>query len=202
MSDVDHKAVEAEFQARLKAEQWQEAMEVLVRHYGSEILRFLTGFLRDMQDAEEVFAELSLKLCEDIPKFRGECSGRTWFYYQARFAALAFKRAPMRKRERRLETQEMSRMSRLVVDVRSRTRPYMRTDVKDAFAELREKLSPDEETLLVLYKYQNMSSQEVAEAISSPDDPWTPAKVRKRWQRLKVKIAKLAKEQGLLDKAK
>ncbi|MEL6178452.1 MAG: sigma-70 family RNA polymerase sigma factor [Myxococcota bacterium] len=191
--------VEQVFQEHLAAQRWTEAVEILVGAHGREILQFLHGFLRDGHDAEEVFAQMCLKLLEEIPKFRGECSGRAWFFYKSRFAALDWVRSPRRQRERRLETHEWSRMSNLVDKVRSETRPYLKTEIKDRFAQLREQLKPEERMLLVLYKYQNMPSHEVAEAMSTPEDPWTPAKVRKRWQRLKTKIADMAKRQGLLS---
>lgn len=190
--------VEEVFQQLHGAAAWTEAVELLVGAYGREILQFLHGFLRDGQDAEEVFAQMCLKLLEEIPRFRGECSGRAWFFYKSRYAALDWVRSPRRQRERRLETHELSRMSDLVAQVRSETRPYLKTEVKDRFAELREKLKPEERMLLVLYKYQDMPSHEVAEAMSTPEDPWTAAKVRKRWQRLKIKIAQMAKREGLL----
>ena len=199
MTNPDNTEIEAIFSDHLHHLRWQEAMSTLVEAYGDEVLRFLNGFLRDAQNAEEVFALLCLRLCEDIERFRGECSGRTWFFYKARFMALDWRRSLERARERRLETGEMSRMEQLVAQVRSRTRPYLRTDVKDRFSVLRKQLDSEEHMLLVLYKYQNMSSQQVAEAMSSPEDVWTPQKVRKRWQRLKIKITELATSQGLLD---
>ncbi len=190
---------EARFKEHLTAQRWQDSVAVLVQTYGDEVLKFLHGFLRDAENAEEVFAQLCLKLCEDIEQFRGECSGRTWFYYKARFMALDWRRASERRREQALVTEDWSRMSQLVAQVRSRTRPYMRTEVKDRFAALRRHLDAEERTLLIFYKYQAMSSQEVAEAMSSPQDPWTPQRVRKRWQRLKAKIAQLAAREGLLN---
>lgn len=198
MAEQDREQIEALFMAHLRAQQWPQAVEVLIANYGDEILRFLHGFLREGQLAEEVFSQVCLKLCEEAPRFRGDCPGRTWFYYQARFAALALVRKERRKPERRLETAEWSRMSALVEQVRSRTRPYLRTEVKNQFQALRDDLDPEERMLLVLYKYQGLNSIQVAEAMSTPAQPWTPAQVRKRWQRLKLKIAQLARDRGML----
>ena len=191
--------VEAKFRGFIAGEWWSNAVGLLFEAYGSDVLRFLHGFLRDPDAAEEVFSQLSLKMCEEISRFRGECSGKVWFFYKARYAALDWVRAPQRRLERRLETREMSRLDELVNQVRSQTRPFMMTDVKDKFEVLRSQLEPEERMLLVLYKYQEKSSLEVAEAMSSPEDVWTSSKVRKRWQRLKLKIAKMAKRQGLMS---
>jgi RNA polymerase sigma-70 factor (ECF subfamily) len=198
MAGQDREQIEALFSEHLRAQRWPQAVEVLIANYGDEILRFLHGFLREGELAEEVFSRVCLKLCEEVPRFRGDCPGRTWFYYQARFAALALVRQERRKPERRLETAEWSRMSALVDQVRSRTRPYLRTEVKNQFQALRDDLDPEERMLLVLYKYQGLNSTQVAEAMSTPSAPWTPAQVRKRWQRLKQKIAELARSRGML----
>ena len=194
---MTHEEVEVRFTRYLEAQRWSDAVGLLVQAYGNDVLRFLHGFLRDSDAAEEVFAQMSLRLCEEVPRFRGECTGKVWFFYKARYAALDWVRSPRRRRERRLETREMSRVHAMVEQVRTNTRPFMKTEVKDKFELLRAQLDAEERMLLVLYKYQEKSSQEVAEAMSSPEEVWTPAKVRKRWQRLKSKIAKMAKQQGL-----
>lgn len=187
------------FTAAMDESRHQDAVAALVEGYGDEVLRFLHGFLRDAEAADEVFAQLCLRLCEEIDRFRGECSGRTWFYYKARYMALDWRRSRARRREQPMHTEDWSRVSKLANQIRSRTRPYLRTEVKDRFSALRRQLNEEEQTLLVLYKYQRMNSQQVAEAMSTPDDPWTPQKVRKRWQRLKTHIAELATQHGLLN---
>ncbi len=193
--------LERTFSRHLTQEAWNDAVHILVEGYGPEVLRFLHGFLRDQEAAQEVFAQVCLQLCEIISSFRGQCPGRTWFYYQARFAALAWirQRDKKRRHEQRLQTQDLSRMSQLIEKVRSQTRPYLKTSVKDQFQTIQQQLTPQERMLLVLYKYQGMNSQQVAEAMSSPDEIWTRTMVRKRWQRLKQKIADIAQQRGLLE---
>ena len=100
---------------------------------------------------------------------------------------------------RALSAKRRDDFAQLIEKVRSQTRPYLKTSVKDQFQTIQQQLTPQERMLLVLYKYQGMNSQQVAEAMSSPDEIWTRTMVRKRWQRLKQKIADIAQQRGLLE---
>jgi RNA polymerase sigma-70 factor (ECF subfamily) len=69
---------------------------------------------------------------------------------------------------------------------------------QDRLARLREALEPEERTLLILRLDREMSWNEVAEVLSGEGDPVDAAAVRKRFERVKDRLAKLAREQGLL----
>ena len=64
---------------------------------------------------------------------------------------------------------------------------------------LREALSAEEQTLLFLRLDQQLEWTEVAEVLSAGGPVVEPAALRKRYERLKERLAKLAKEQGLTD---
>ena len=64
---------------------------------------------------------------------------------------------------------------------------------------LRGQLSPAEQSLLILRVDRGLPWSEVAEIMSSPDEPLDSSTVAKRFQRVKARLRKLAEDAGLLD---
>lgn len=95
----------------------QAATEAL-EGYGPQIFGFLTAILRDSDTANDAFSDFSEDLWRGIGSFRRECSFRTWAYALAWNAARQLLRDPFRRRSRRLET---SQWSRIAARVRSST---------------------------------------------------------------------------------
>ena len=172
------------------------AATVVVRQYGPQLLGYLCSVLRSEADAGEVFSMFSEDLWRGLPGFRRECPLRVWCYRLAWHAAARFLRDPYRGRGRRLETNELSR---LVEDVRSSVflgRDQARQATLDR---LRASLTPGERTLLVLRLDRGLAWSEVAlvlgEELGQPVDEPT---LRKRFERLKDKLAAQARDEGLL----
>jgi len=64
---------------------------------------------------------------------------------------------------------------------------------------LREMLPPDDHTLLVLRLDREMAWEEIATVLSGSGTPVTAAALRKRYERLKEKLARQARNEGLLE---
>jgi RNA polymerase sigma-70 factor (ECF subfamily) len=64
---------------------------------------------------------------------------------------------------------------------------------------LRESLDPEEQTLLILRVDKGMAWEDVAEVLRADGEPVAPAALRKRFERLKEKLGRLAREQGLIE---
>lgn len=101
---------------------------------------------------------------------------------------------------------EAHEVEKLSVAVRASTLPYLRTEVKDAFARLRDALSPDEQSLLTLRIDRELDWNEIAQILA--DDPLdapalrrSAANCRKRFERLIEKLRELALREGLIDEA-
>jgi hypothetical protein len=99
---------------------------------------------------------------------------------------------------------EAAELERLTATVRTATQPYLRTEVKQAFARLREALAPEEQELLTLRVDRNLDWSEIAQVLA--DEPLDPASqrrasatCRKRFERLTDKLRELAQREGLLD---
>jgi RNA polymerase sigma-70 factor (ECF subfamily) len=172
------------------------AATAVVRLYGPQLLGYLCSVLRSEADAGEVFSMFSEDLWRGLPGFRRECPLRVWCYRLAWHAAARFLRDPYRGRGRRLETNELSR---LVEEVRSSVflgRDQARQATLDR---LRAGLSPDERTLLVLRLDRGLAWAEVALVLADEQGrPVDEAALRKRFERLKDKLAQRARDEGLL----
>jgi RNA polymerase sigma-70 factor (ECF subfamily) len=189
--------VEARCLAALDQGDHAGAATLVVREYGPQLLGYLCSVLRSEADAGEVFSMFSEDLWRGLPGFRRECPLRVWCYRLAWHAAARFLRDPFRGRGRRLETTELSR---LVESIRSSVflgRDQARQATLDR---LRAGLTPDERALLVLRLDRGLGWAEVALVLTEAQGaPVDEAALRKRFERLKDKLAQRAREEGLLE---
>jgi RNA polymerase sigma-70 factor (ECF subfamily) len=171
----------------------KEAVTAILRTHGPEVLGYLENVLGDPDDARDVFQRFAEDLWNWLPSCRGG-SLRAASYRIAWHAAARFKREAWRRRRQRMHTTMASRIAASITSPESRlaTKPH------DRLARLRASLEPEDRTLLILRLDREMSWNEVAEILSSEGEPVDPAAVRKRFERVKDKLAKLAKEQGLI----
>jgi RNA polymerase sigma-70 factor (ECF subfamily) len=100
-----------------------------------------------------------------------------------------------KRRARRLESTEASRLAE---DVRTRSvvRDERRRLVLDR---IRADLAPDEQSLLFLRIDQELEWGEIAEVLSTAEAPVEAAALRKRFERLKVRLAQRLREEGLAE---
>ena len=165
-----------------------------IRGYGPEVLGYLFATLRAETAAEEVFAQWSEDLWKSIALYRRECSMRTWCYKLAWEATKKHLRDPYVRRG----TPLTGEWSALAVEVRERTAPFLRSTMKDRLVRLRERLRPVDQTLLTLRVDRGLSWTEIADVMSTPRRPIAEATLRKRWERLKLSLRKLAEADGLI----
>ena len=185
--------VDERIQAKLAAGDQRGAATEALRAYGPKILGYLTAVLRDEADAADAFSIFAEHLWRGLPQWRGEASLRTWAFKLAWNAALNMKDEAWRRRGRRFETGEASKLAEEIM-----TRSAVRDERQRQWLEkLREALSAEEQTLLFLRLDQQLEWSEVAEVISADGSPVEPAALRKRYERLKERLARLVKDQGL-----
>jgi RNA polymerase sigma-70 factor, ECF subfamily len=166
------------------------AATLVVRALGPRLLGYLAAILRDEGAASEVFSMFCEDLWRGMAGFRRESTLRAWAYRIAWHAALRHLRDPHRKRTRPLVTAEVEE---LAAAVRSTTALHLRPAAKDALAELRALLDPEDQTLLILRVDRDLSWQEIAAILDDPE----PA-LRKRFERLKNRLRREATARGLL----
>lgn len=189
--------LEPKIRARAEADDLRGAATLALEGYGPEILGWLVATTRSHEVAEEVFSMLSEDLWKGLPSFRWDASMRTWLYVLARHAHARYRRSGFEKRRRPL-----SELSDVEAAVRSKTRPWLRTDVKDRFRALRDELSEDDRSLLVLRVDRRMAWADVTRVIGEEgEDKKAIARVRKRFSLLKERLHRRAQEEGLLDRS-
>jgi RNA polymerase sigma-70 factor (ECF subfamily) len=181
------------------------AATLFLRHCGGDILSFLAGRMHGDPEASEVFACFSEDFWRGLPGFRWQTSLRSWAYTLARHATFRHE-AEARRRRRRFEPlSSSSRHGMEVARLHSATRRYLRTEFKQSVRRLREQLSADDQTLLVLRVDRRLSWKELAGVLSGKGEQLRPAervrwaaRLRKRFQFVKTKLRALARAEGLL----
>ena len=183
---------------------FDRAASLAISRYGGELLAFVSARLRSNADGEDVFAVFAEKLWLGLPQFEWRCSLRSWCYRLARNAANDFLSLAHHRRERQITPEAHARLSQLVDHVRTNTRAYLRTPVKDRMQELRETLSADDQMLLILRVDRNMAWRDLAVALSDGSSlvdaelETEAARLRKRFERIKDQLRELARADGLL----
>ena len=191
MSDLEPRIL-----ALLDAGDVSGASTEALRGFGPQVLGYLTAVLRDEDDAHDVFSQFAEDLWRGLPGFRRESAVRTWAFRLAWHAASRYARDPYRKRHRPILTTEASKIAE---QVRSTYSTYAPGGRADKLLKLRESLDTEEQTLLILRVDKGMAWEDVAEVLRADGEPATPAALRKRFERLKEKLGRMAREKGLIE---
>ncbi len=171
------------------------AATLALREYGPKILGYLQVTLRDESDAADAFSTFAENLWRGLEGWRGEASLRTWAYKLAWNAALNLRDDAWRRRGRPFHPSEASALADEI-----RTRTVVRVERQRAqLAALRAELSDEEQTLLVLRIDQALAWEEIAEVLETPASRPEPAMLRKRFERLKERLARLARSRGMVE---
>ncbi|HET6413503.1 MAG TPA: sigma-70 family RNA polymerase sigma factor [Anaeromyxobacter sp.] len=188
-------AIEEEVRSLLLAGDAAGAATLAIRRLGPEVLRYLRALLRDEADAEEAFSQFAENLWRGLPGYEGRAAFRTWALRIAHHAALNLREKAWQKRGRRLETGEASRIAAEV-----RTASALRVERQhNALEALRASLSVEDQALLVLRVDQGLSWKEIAEVFEEGERPVPVAALTKRFERLKERLGRMAREKGLLS---
>ena len=186
--------LDEEIRSRLAAGDATGAATLAIRLLGAEVLRYLRALLREEDEAEEAFSQFAENLWRGLASYQGRAGFRTWALRVAHHAALNLLDQAWRKRGRRLETGEASRIAAEV-----RTASAIRVErQRGALDTLRSSLSVEDQALLVLRIDQGLSWEEIAEVFTEGDEPLSASTLAKRYERIKERLGKMAKEKGLL----
>ncbi len=161
--------------------------------YGPAIFGYLSTLL-DEDDARDVFSLFAEHLWRGLTGFRGEASLRSWCYRIAWTAVARFRRDPYRRRGERLPSSAASRLAASIASASA-----LGGGRSEQLRRLREALDPEEHTLLVLRIDKELEWDEVAAILSAEGHPVTSAALRKRFERLKEKLGRIARDEGLIE---
>ncbi len=177
-------------------------MTEVLRALGPDVLGFLSGVLRNDADADEVFAKVSERLWRSLATFQWRCSLRTWSHVIARHEMERFRRSARRHVHGRVP---ISGLADVIAVVLTETRSQQRSQQRHAVTQLRDELPEADRELLVLRVDRDLSWEEIALALSEDPESCSDdeckreaARLRKRFQILKKRLADRARAAGLL----
>ncbi len=187
--------VEGRVFGRLDAGDAREAASVAIESYGPAVFQYLSRTL-DGDDALDVFQQWAEDLWRGLPGFRRECRLRTWGFKLAYHAFSRFHRDAYQARRRRLPSSAASRLAASV----ARSSQMAADARREQLRKLEAELTPEDRALLHLRHDRELSWDETAEILSAGDaTPVTAVALRKRYERIKEKLGRMAKAAGLIE---
>lgn len=91
---------EARFRDLCDKAAWERAFEMLVAAHAAPLLRMVSRWVSDLNDAEDVVQNALIKTWKGLPSFRFESKPSSWLYRIAYNEAMDFLRKEQRKRTR------------------------------------------------------------------------------------------------------
>jgi RNA polymerase sigma-70 factor (ECF subfamily) len=206
MTPVEREELEREVRRLCEQGESARAAEAAIRGYGPEILGVLVATHRGEEAAEEVFSQWSERLWRGMGDFTWSCSLRTWAYTLARNASISFHRHERYRDRLHPPMPDSELLERIALQVRTQTKPYLRTEAKSKLAELRDALPEEDRTLLVLRIDKGMEWKELARVMLGEEAEVSDAqltkesqRLRKRFQLLKDRLVEQGKREGLFS---
>jgi RNA polymerase sigma-70 factor (ECF subfamily) len=199
VNQTERDQFEREIRAHHEAGELGRAAELLLRGYGEEIRRWILCIVHDESACNDVFGMFCEDLWRGFAAFRWESPVRIWSYRLARHAAFRLLRHRQSRRGGEIPPTLAAPAER------SMTQPWLRSEVKASFARLRERLSLQEQMILVLRVDHQMSWEDIADVVGSCREPPPAAALRRqatalrqRFRRIKSRLRQMALEEGLL----
>jgi RNA polymerase sigma-70 factor (ECF subfamily) len=196
---------EARIRGAFDSQDLRTAATLLLELYGAEIYGFLVARLRSSELAAEVFSDFTEDLWRGIGSFRWVCSSRAWAYTLARHAASRAIRR--RKRAPVVSLSRAGPLSEIADRIRVETAAALKTETRDRFVQLRQQLPLQDQMLLMLRVNRELPWLDIARIMGDgsnggalPPQSYaaTATRLRKRFQKAKEKLRKMAEEAGLL----
>jgi RNA polymerase sigma-70 factor (ECF subfamily) len=180
-----------------------DVVTILISELGPHLLGFVRSRIRDDAVAEDAYAAFCLDLWRSMPSFRMQCSFEGWAYLLLRNTINRTLARVVRPRRQELGISQLSAFPELEAAARTTLSSANAPAAMDQFAALREQLDEDEQTLLVLRVDRDLAWKDVAQVFlgGEAEDAALEkeaAKLRQRFQALKVKLARMATDAGLL----
>jgi RNA polymerase sigma-70 factor (ECF subfamily) len=160
-----------------------------LRALSPAVRRYLRSVLRDEDDAADAHSEWSERLCRGLAGFRWSCALRTWAFRIAANVARNAREEAWRRRRRRL-----SGLATSVLRAQAWTlSPYVHERHRLLLERLRARVTASEQSLLNLRLDQGLSWNEIAQILEVE-----PAALMKRFERLKGRLRRTARDEGLI----
>jgi RNA polymerase sigma-70 factor (ECF subfamily) len=189
--------LEADVRKQCEAGDIHAATTAAIQGYGPEVLGLLV-VLVGRNEAPEVFADVCVRIWKGLPSFRWESSLRTWIYVLARRASAGYRKELAQRGQRQVPLSQVPEIDEMIVRVRTTLINKLGTQGEKTRAErLREQLTDDEQILLTLRLDRGLEWNEIVSVLHEESDGEVDvtreaAALRKRFERIKEKLKKLA----------
>jgi RNA polymerase sigma-70 factor (ECF subfamily) len=199
----DRPGLDEQVRSLVLADDVTGATTAALRALGPEVFGFIIGALGREHDADEVFAITSERLWRSLASFEWRCSLRTWAYVIARREITRYRESTRRHDLKRVPVSEIADVVAAVTTQAHTT--HRSIERREKVSQLRDELPLDDRQLLILRVDRQLSWDEIALAFA--DDPAAcgdderkreSARLRKRFQLVKERLAARARVEGLL----
>jgi RNA polymerase sigma-70 factor (ECF subfamily) len=202
------KALDERVRRLIGAGRSADAATEALRALGPQVLGYLSGVMGSEADADDVFASSSERVWRSLPKFEWRCSLRTWFYMVAHREIARFRQRAKRHIDGRVG---ISELQSVLGAVRSSVSSAQGSERQQKLAKLRAELPEQDRALLVLRVDRDMPWEEIAlvvaegadgegegaEGWSEEDTKREAARLRKRFQIVRERLATRVREEKL-----
>lgn len=146
------------------------SFESLMRKYYKRIFHFLCRMLGDRDAAEDVSQEVFLRVYQSAPKYRSNAKFQTWLYTIAKNLALnelRRQKRPMVSLDAEVSSDGGQMMRRQIADEKGQdpSERIRHLELVEAVKNAIEKLPENQRMAVILYRYEQMSYEEIAKSL-------------------------------------
>ncbi len=132
----------------------------IVKEFRLSLMNFISGYVRDMQVAEDLTEELFLKLMVKKPRYNGSASFKTWLYTIARNISIDYLRKQKRDIVYSIEDVNLDWIDKNEVE-----KKIISGERTDLVRQTIEKLNYTYQQLILLKYYEEFSNEQIAEIL-------------------------------------
>lgn len=182
--------IEARVASLLAGGEFRGAATEVIRGYGPRALGYLHRLLGNETDAADAFSLFAEQVWRGMANFEGRSSVKTWAFKAAWSAAMKVRDDAWRRLREDLPS---SAASHLADEIRTNTAVRFES-LRQELEVLRAELTAEDQTLLALRLDQELTWEEVAEVLSIEGRVVDAVTLRKRYERIKGRLATILKE--------
>ncbi len=138
------------------------AFQALYQRFQRPLFGFLMRMVRDQAMSDELLNDVMLEVWRTGSAFEGRSSAGTWIF------GIAHNKAISLLRRRREEQMPEDAAETLIDDAETPDQTAEQADMSRVMRKLIDRLTPEHRAVLQLTYYQDMSVQEIAEALDCP----------------------------------
>jgi len=150
-----------------------EAFNVLISRYENRVINLTVRYLHDYHQAMDAAQEVFVKIYKNIKNFKGNSAFNTWVYAVTTnhcFNILAKKKRALSSPKNISLDEAQENMPVIALDSKSR-RPDEEVQTKELNQRVRAaiaELPVDQQQMIILFHYENLSYEEIAEIVEAP----------------------------------